>query len=51
MWQCETFLGSIPLPLNEEEVYMKYPTEYTECALLALLQPLWACVLHRHGGY
>jgi hypothetical protein len=28
---CESYLKSIPKPLNLEDVMVKYPTDYNEC--------------------
>jgi hypothetical protein len=36
--QCEDFLAAIALPLNEEDVFIKYPTEYFECMNTVIMQ-------------
>ena len=35
---CERFLVEISQPLNEEDVYTKYPTEYSECMNTVIMQ-------------
>lgn len=35
---CDTYLEQIPQPLNEEDVYNKYPTDYHECMNTVLMQ-------------
>ena len=35
---CDQYLSTIPTPLNEEDVYNKYPTDYNECMNTVLMQ-------------
>ena len=35
---CDSYLELIPEPLNEEDVYNKYPTDYNECMNTVLMQ-------------
>ena len=36
--QCKMYLEKIPEPLNEDDVFEKYPTEYSECMNTVLMQ-------------
>ena len=36
--QCQMYLEKVPLPLNEEDVFIKYPTDYSECMNTVLMQ-------------
>lgn len=36
--QCQMYLEKVPLPLIEEDVFTKYPTEYSECMNTVLMQ-------------
>merc|ERR1711871_1582844 len=35
---CDSYLEQIPTPMNEEDVYNKYPTDYHECMNTVLMQ-------------
>jgi len=44
---CDSYLELIPEPMNEEDVYNKYPTDYNECMNTVLMQEVtrYNCVL------